>query len=374
MAGTNEAFFDKYYEIFGHLTKKSFGLDVTSDAMWLEALRQSLPLMDGMIENASVEKERVNLLFAYKAATKLLGENLVLYKKEDEKRLCFETAFVLLYFLRPECKGLRMGSTGELLKHYPELQEVDDPNELKVLLEFRNMMKVAQEVIPAKQHKNHLIDIVTRICEGRDYKYITGSGATVHTRRRVLIYEREGGITPEPRPPRKNERASRKRKSVENDREQEFDPFPFKQVCYDVAGVTRETARKAPSTSCDEPDFVRSILEPTPQIAALPIPSLLPSKSGPENEIFLNPFIRVEGSSGKAGQTLVRDVSLMRDVSATLKCLEPVARDVSILSALLDDMEEMGMGHGSKGSHGCGLVARESGLDANLGGDWTLAA
>ena len=64
-------------------------------------------------------------------------------------------------------------------------------------------MKIAQLVITPKNHKNHLLDIATRISEGKNMKYITGSGQTLATTRRVMIYEREGMIAPVRRPDRK---------------------------------------------------------------------------------------------------------------------------------------------------------------------------
>lgn len=66
------------------------------------------------------------------------------------------------------------------------------------------MMSVAILVLPPKSKKAHLLDLVTRIVEGNDIRYITGSGETAATRRRVAIYEIEGNITPLPRPPRRN--------------------------------------------------------------------------------------------------------------------------------------------------------------------------
>ena len=66
------------------------------------------------------------------------------------------------------------------------------------------MMSIAILVLPPKSKKAHLLDLVTRIVEGNEVRYITGSGETAATRRRVMIYELEGNITPLPRPPRKN--------------------------------------------------------------------------------------------------------------------------------------------------------------------------
>jgi hypothetical protein len=68
------------------------------------------------------------------------------------------------------------------------------------------MMKVALAVIPGRGHMSHLMDIVTRLAEGKNHKYITGSGAKPATRRRVLIFRTESGVSPIPWPEAKVKR------------------------------------------------------------------------------------------------------------------------------------------------------------------------
>ena len=67
---------------------------------------------------------------------------------------------------------------------------------MSVLLSFRNVMKIAQQIIPPHYNKRHLLDIVTRIAEGYQQKHVTGGGQTASTSRRVLIYERESMLSP----------------------------------------------------------------------------------------------------------------------------------------------------------------------------------
>jgi hypothetical protein len=74
---------------------------------------------------------------------------------------------------------------------YPEWSSEVSIEELTLLLNFRNVMKVAMLVISPPQHKRHLIELVTRMVEGTNMKYITGGGQTQETSHRVMIYERE---------------------------------------------------------------------------------------------------------------------------------------------------------------------------------------
>ena len=67
--------------------------------------------------------------------------------------------------------------------------------EKQKLFRFRNLMVVATPyIIPSKWNKEHLLDIVTRLTEGKEVKYITGGGQTSATKRRVLVYESAGTI------------------------------------------------------------------------------------------------------------------------------------------------------------------------------------
>jgi hypothetical protein len=56
------------------------------------------------------------------------------------------------------------------------------------------MLAAALKVIPGKWNSNHLLDVVTRIVEGKDKKHVTGSGATRQTRNRIDVYHNLTGI------------------------------------------------------------------------------------------------------------------------------------------------------------------------------------
>jgi hypothetical protein len=135
---------------------------------------------------------------------KKLGLEVHALHREDERRLVFEAAFVMTLFMMPAGRIQIWSNVSTLIDKYPMFSRNDiDEKELNTLLHFRNMMAVAILVLPPKSKKAHLLDLVTRIVEGNDVRYITGSGETAATRRRVTIYELEGNITPLPRPPRR---------------------------------------------------------------------------------------------------------------------------------------------------------------------------
>jgi hypothetical protein len=114
-------------------------------------------------------------------------------------------SLIKLYSYHPEGKQLFINSHEELLQSYPEFESIQyESDEMEKLLTFRNFMKIACCTMQAHNNKGHLLDIVTRLCEGTPevIKYITGSGERPTTRRRVLIYEREGEVSKISRPER----------------------------------------------------------------------------------------------------------------------------------------------------------------------------
>jgi hypothetical protein len=82
--------------------------------------------------------------------------------------------------------------------NYPEFRD-ENIEELCLLLKFRNMLKIALQVIPGENHKNCLLRIAARL-EGSCKEYITGGGSKPAVRRRELVFSRESGINPVKRP------------------------------------------------------------------------------------------------------------------------------------------------------------------------------
>lgn len=177
-------------------------------------------LNDDLMSKLNVALVMYNNLFDYSSPhlnhmkqsleiAKSLGIDTQKRERSDESRLCFEAALVLVLANRPEGQAVQYQCMNRLLREYPEFFETEEIEQTK-LLHFRNLMAVALLVIPANHNRAHLLNLITRLTEGRCVKYVTGSGAMRSTRRRVLIYEREGKIVPTIRPPRKDSKPPRK--------------------------------------------------------------------------------------------------------------------------------------------------------------------
>merc|ERR1711991_15748 len=80
-----------------------------------------------------------------------------------------------------------------MVREFPEFSGLSH-EEISKLNDYRNMMKIAIQVIPAKWNYNHLLALVARLAEGGKVKYVTGSGATDQTKYRMIIYEKISGI------------------------------------------------------------------------------------------------------------------------------------------------------------------------------------
>lgn len=191
------------------ITTLTFGPDVTGDAMLMQALERSVPqyieLIASIPTNVGAGKGLVSIKEVHSIASNCLGENISALNRAMERRLCFEVLFVSLLASTESLSYLQWSEVSQLVEKYPALEASVHvtPYEQGKLLQFRNMMVFAQMVIQPANHKTHLMELVTRVCEGRHQKYITGSGETRATRNRVLIYRVEGCVEKTPRPPRK---------------------------------------------------------------------------------------------------------------------------------------------------------------------------
>jgi hypothetical protein len=189
------------------------------EEFFTESLRTNFLVVMSQVEEEMIRAMTVNssglngplgfgIDVLYKVTARLLGKSVGKLPVTDDTRLIYESGFVLLYLLLTENVPQQDGSisaasagsccvTSEaFLTRYPEFRHdarIDD-RERANLLRFRNMMVICQRVIPAQGHKNHLIDIVTRLVEGKHVKYIVGSGQSDKTSRRVFIYRREGNV------------------------------------------------------------------------------------------------------------------------------------------------------------------------------------
>jgi hypothetical protein len=108
-------------------------------------------------------------------------------------QIILRTTYVLILSYSQEIRDQYFWpNTQILLENYPQFQG-QSPEELEILLKFRNYMSIALLIVPARLNKQLLLKIVSRL-EGTGNEYITGGGQKPCVTRRVDIYEKEGSV------------------------------------------------------------------------------------------------------------------------------------------------------------------------------------
>jgi len=95
----------------------------------------------------------------------------------------------------------------KFLENYIEFSNLPK-EEIILLLRFRNIIKIAITMLDSTHIKQTCMDIGS-ILEGTGKKYICGSGETLQTKRRVLIFRKEANVYP-------NKRYCNKKKNKKN--------------------------------------------------------------------------------------------------------------------------------------------------------------
>lgn len=129
---------------------------------------------------------------------------------EDKRlaRISLKACFVLLTLEYHESKNADiLYSSDDFIANYPEFAGASD---MEVLRRYRNIIAVSLTLLEADNNKTKHMDIAVRLSEGKAAKYVTGSGQTSATTRRVAIFERESGTKPK-------KAAERKRKEADSD-------------------------------------------------------------------------------------------------------------------------------------------------------------
>lgn len=189
------------------LLEDSFSPNVATISSYL---RESIPVMFRLLKERTFENRCISI--AHESASHV-GYSLDGLNREDEIRLSFESALLVLHYViyireewakNPSFLFMDYQSVEQyysqasldptIKKGYP-LDKINDM-EKRRLIQFSNFMKLALTLFPKhKLKREHLIDIVTRAAEERK-RYITGTGQSSFTSRRVAIYHMETGVVP----------------------------------------------------------------------------------------------------------------------------------------------------------------------------------
>ena len=115
-----------------------------------------------------------------------------LLDKNDERRLSFQ---ILFLFILRKITPLKYNNSESFLRNYPEFKlSIQDNDEIEKLFNYANWMNLLFQTIDPNNNKGYSIDIITRICEGKDTVYITGGSPTLKSIYRIEIFHHESGV------------------------------------------------------------------------------------------------------------------------------------------------------------------------------------
>lgn len=120
-----------------------------------------------------------------------LNLNIIELEKHDERKMIFQSIFLMVLRLKIAYKYKNISY---FLSIYPEFTNRNQVEKNR-LFNFANCYDLLFYTMKANLNKGFALDIVTRLCEGRDKKYNTGSGQTEPTSDRVLIFYRESNTS-----------------------------------------------------------------------------------------------------------------------------------------------------------------------------------
>ncbi|KAJ1415499.1 hypothetical protein B484DRAFT_454518 [Ochromonadaceae sp. CCMP2298] len=96
-------------------------------------------------------------------------------------------------------RDMKFPSLDSFLTAYGDRFSSEPESEKIVLWQTANWMSLLFLMITARKNKGLAMQVVPKVCEGWDAKYITGSGQTKATANRVHVFETEGSVKPSER-------------------------------------------------------------------------------------------------------------------------------------------------------------------------------
>ena len=138
-----------------------------------------------------------------KFASFLINTSLHVRNRKREDLLVFEAVIVYAFMKSPYGEKVTLTMEEFESKYADICDEKLVTDEKNNLLDFCNCTRFVQQLIPPKNNKEHILDLVSRLTEGYSVRRVTGTGMTKETRNRYEIVRREGNLTPIERPGRR---------------------------------------------------------------------------------------------------------------------------------------------------------------------------
>jgi hypothetical protein len=135
----------KLYSAVGRiLVEKCFSEEI---ANIVNIFQQSIPMLDSELKIVGPEQRRLKLVMDIARSVGYL--DIFVSKREEEKRLLFEAALIVLLYFNEDLFNIPYLDIPSLLLVYPEFSTADT-GEIAKLLCFSNFMNCALILLPAK--------------------------------------------------------------------------------------------------------------------------------------------------------------------------------------------------------------------------------
>ena len=195
-------------------TKNQLIQDILDDAgLVQQTVKIFVDAANAMVKNANVSKD-------YKSWTMDALLHAAGIEKVWTKESAMSVALWVLFFAitgeHYPAAQLKYQNMQAFLDAYEGHFNDTDPAEQETLKNEANWFNVVSTLLPPRMSKGLTIQVVPRLVEGWQAKYVTGSGQTETTRRRVYIFEREGGVAPLVREGRSKTRTKTEKRTVKS--------------------------------------------------------------------------------------------------------------------------------------------------------------
>jgi hypothetical protein len=173
--------------------------DFTTDE-WKCIQKFSAVAAEAASSKAGITSEEWNMSHLAKSAEL----NIFIYPKEG---LMMHALWIIFFShlkrLVPS-NELKYQNVQSFLESYGGKFDCHTPDDQKLLCETANWMNEMFKYLSARKNKGLAIQMIPKLVEGWNAKYVTGSGQTKATADRVFIFEKEGGVQPAHRGGRMN--------------------------------------------------------------------------------------------------------------------------------------------------------------------------
>lgn len=185
----------------------SFSASFNRNDFWSSLAVFSYSVISSYMETQP--REKITMTSLLKVLSPLAHYQLNSINRKKEERLAFEAVIVLAFMKSKHAVNVEI-SKEAFERKYPQFCGTDVYlAERSLLFDFCNCVRFVHCLIPPKNNKEHILDLVSRLTEGYTVRRVTGTGMTKETFRRYEIIHVEGNLEKAVRPERRKDPMSK---------------------------------------------------------------------------------------------------------------------------------------------------------------------